>query len=337
MLAHISDAILAAELHRRLRLGLPGAGAIASLETSDLASEWDRRGFRLEHAVWFGATDNRKDPFYTPGIQTGVLRHAARCCYLIGESALRFTADGAVELQYQPYGNYFQLCADERFWCQPTVLERRGGGYGSTGYSGYLLEDNVILSCWHGYALFEQERSFAVFGYAARRYCDRPLRLPAEQVIALCPQPLAQPEVDRRRDAASDVVLLELERPAPTGIDKHRVPHGRMSAGEPVYTLGFPCGLPMKLADGARVLSVDRDAALFRADLDTYDGNSGSPVFSANDHRLLGIVLAAQQGAGDFEAVPSQGCYRSNRIDRHALGQVCLDVAVVATLLAETE
>ena len=52
--------------------------------------------------------------------------------------------------------------------------------------------------------------------------------------------------------------------------------------------IGHPCGLPLKCAPGASI--DDFTDNYFRADLDVYSGNSGSPVFCAETHELIGIV-----------------------------------------------
>jgi hypothetical protein len=55
---------------------------------------------------------------------------------------------------------------------------------------------------------------------------------------------------------------------------------------------GHPCGLPLKYSPGACVGEITEN--YFRADLDVYSGNSGSPVFCAETHELIGIVSRAQ-------------------------------------------
>jgi len=62
-----------------------------------------------------------------------------------------------------------------------------------------------------------------------------------------------------------------------------------LKRGEPVYALGHPNGLPMKLAPGGVVRAV-YDPVDFGTDLPLFRGNSGSPVFDAATHRLVGIV-----------------------------------------------
>jgi hypothetical protein len=57
---------------------------------------------------------------------------------------------------------------------------------------------------------------------------------------------------------------------------------------QPIYIIGHPCGLPLKIAHGAYIK--DYTESYFRSDLDIYSSNSGSPVFCAQTHEVIGIV-----------------------------------------------
>jgi hypothetical protein len=214
------------------------------------------------------------------------------------------------------------------------VVERLGESYGAYGYSGYLLGKRFVLTAWHGWEYFAREPQVAIFDYCAHSACDQPVYVSAELVVKVREYPRAQPQRDGgARDCPGDWVILELERDV-----EHLPPAPPLTLGAPllgtaVYTLGYPCGLPLKLADGAQVLHLDAEG--FRADLDTFTGNSGSPVFDAEQHALLGIVIEGQKGAGDFEPSPALRCYVSNRIDSRIGGQLSLPTQCFAAALAE--
>jgi hypothetical protein len=80
---------------------------------------------------------------------------------------------------------------------------------------------------------------------------------------------------------------------------------GKVKSDERVFVIGHPCGLPQKLARGARVRN-NTHAAYFVANLDTYGGNSGSPVFNGGSYQLEGILVRGQK---DF--VKAGSCYVS--------------------------
>jgi len=64
----------------------------------------------------------------------------------------------------------------------------------------------------------------------------------------------------------------------------------------PLYCLGYPSGLPLKQASG--VVRVNDDAKYyFKTDLTTFQGNSGSPVFTKDTNQIVGILVS---GAVDY-------------------------------------
>jgi len=72
---------------------------------------------------------------------------------------------------------------------------------------------------------------------------------------------------------------------------------GKISVDEAVYVLGFPSGLPLKMADRAFVRAVS-PKGYFVSNLDTFGGNSGSPVLNSNTHRVEGILVRGETDYG---------------------------------------
>lgn len=281
----------------------------------------------LRPAAWYPPRDDRRDPLALRDLAHAVQAHAARCCQLIGDAVVAGRAQGRVRLHHQLNGSFNGLCSSEPFWCQPILIERRGEVFGSFGYSGYLVAPDVVLTCWHGFEHFQHARQLALFGYAARSPCDRPVELAESQVVPVALDALqAGPQPGRTDVCVGDWALLRLERrvAAATGALRLQAPR----VGAAVYALSHPLGLPLKLSAGARILSVEDGS--FRADLDTYTGSSGGAVFDAETHALVGIVVEGQPGEGDFEPSARHGCYVSNRIDARVRGQLCVSASCFA-------
>jgi hypothetical protein len=329
----MSTGALRAELWRREQAGLGRHRRLRLIDDATLRLELQQRGPRLERAGWFPPIDDRKDPLCTAGLPAPLLEHSRRCCYLIGASATRRAAGDRMQLHHLHYGAANSLCPDEPFWCQPSVVERQGEYVGAFGYSGYLLSPRHILTCWHGWEHFSHDKQVAIFGYQAGSPCDNPTLLPARWVYPLKLYPRATaPNRGNGGPGVGDWVVLELER-AVDHMPLRKMPViSAAEPGRPVYTLGFPCGLPLKLADGATVLSAN--STELWCDLDTFTGNSGSPVFDAITHALLGIVVQGQKDEGDFEPAARAGCYVGNRIDSRVTGQMAVPATTFATALS---
>src|SRR5690606_9114881 len=84
---------------------------------------------------------------------------------------------------------------------------------------------------------------------------------------------------------------------------------GTTGLGAELVIIGHPLGLPLKIADSARVTSVEHN--YFRANLDSYGGNSGSPVINIHTQEVEGILV---RGEEDFIDT-SSGCKTSLRMD----------------------
>jgi V8-like Glu-specific endopeptidase len=96
-----------------------------------------------------------------------------------------------------------------------------------------------------------------------------------------------------------DWALVRLDRRVPN----HRVARlrrtGKVAQGQRLHVIGFPNGLPLKFAGNAQVRDND-PAAYFVADLDGFNGNSGSPVFNSDTHEVEGLFV---RNGPDFELV----------------------------------
>jgi hypothetical protein len=77
---------------------------------------------------------------------------------------------------------------------------------------------------------------------------------------------------------------------------------GRIGNGTAVHIIGHPSGIPAKYAPGATVRD-NTPTTFFRANLDAFGGNSGSPVFDSATHEVEGLLV---RGATDY--VPSGSC-----------------------------
>ena len=84
---------------------------------------------------------------------------------------------------------------------------------------------------------------------------------------------------------------------------------GKPTVGTELFVIGHPMGLPMKVAGGAEVRRY-RHSTKFMTNLDTYGGNSGSPVFNAHDGVVEGILV---DGDRDFNTT-WRGCRKSNMV-----------------------
>ncbi len=186
------------------------------------------------------------------------------------------------------------VCAHERFAKQPAVAD----------CSGFLVDEKTIVTAGHCISESSgcKENSW-VFGYALDAAGDD-FPLVSQSDVYSCKRVVRSVlnEIDRM-----DYAVVELDRPVrgrrPLSFRKS----GKLQLGTEILVIGHPSGLPTKVAGGAQVLEYDNNV-FFRANLDTYGGNSGSAVFNAETLEVEGILV---RGARDYVQSPL-GCLISN-------------------------
>jgi hypothetical protein len=252
-----------------------GAGRWSHLSTSDLVG----RLRDLQRAVY--GTDGRKDIY---AVTRPELREVADSVVaLVAASDLERRGNGRFTLSTTRYADDYNLCAGEPFFDQPLGCD----------CTGFLVAPDVIATAGHCARSMRRVRSVRfVFGFRmldARKARTQFAAADVYEGAAI----IGREESD---DTGADWALVRLARPV-VGRTPLRVrASGKIADGRPVFVVGHPNGLPVKLADGARVRS-NRRRAFFVANLDTYGGNSGSPVLDLRTRTVEGILV---NGEDDF-------------------------------------
>ena len=204
-------------------------------------------------------------------------------------------ANVSAHLSTKVHGIQQRLCRGERFFDQSAAAS----------CSGALVAPNIILTA--GHCIEDQldcNQMSIVFGFALKQEGASVETIPGSEIYR-CRKILrtSQGEKDDRPDYA----LVQLDRPvpnhAPLELNFSPIPEGT-----PLLVIGHPSGLPAKVASGAHVQSITEN--YFRADLDTFSGNSGSAVFNARTRKIEGILV---RGAPDWVRNPEDQCLTARR------------------------
>ncbi|WP_374080435.1 serine protease [Bdellovibrio bacteriovorus] len=91
-----------------------------------------------------------------------------------------------------------------------------------------------------------------------------------------------------------DYALIRLERTlAGSSVKLNRSGWKSIKNKESVYSLGYPLGSFKKKALG-KIRKVLDKPEIYVSNLDVFEGNSGSPIFSAMTHELIGILSSGE-------------------------------------------
>ena len=202
------------------------------------------------------------------------------------------------DLVTKNYAAALELCPDVRFADQPVARP---------ACTGFLVQKDVIATAAHCLDIAPTDALRVVFDYEETSRGIR--RSFATQSVYHVTD-----IIDKGDPTVDDWTLLRLNA-APTG----RTPlalrlDGAPKIGDPVYAIGFPDGLPKKIAGNAKVRTYLVASTTFTADLDTFAGNSGSPVLNATTNNVEGIL---KRGEDDYAYITRDKC---KRVD------VCMEV-----------
>ncbi|HWO56517.1 MAG TPA: thrombospondin type 3 repeat-containing protein [bacterium] len=237
-------------------------------------------------------TDDRHDLYTVTDPQQLFVAQAT--CLVVSESELIDNGNGTYTLLTDPWVGTSQgaLCFDEPFRGQLTA-----------GFcSGFLVGPDLLATAGHCITNGGSCGSSAfVFGFAQIDGSTPPLTtIPAANVY------FCNGIVNRQYTAEFDHTILRLDRPV---VNREPLPirrSGSVANGDPIFVVGHPVALPMKVANNAEVKNANGTIGWFQANTDTYGGNSGSPVFGVNSGVIEGILV---RGAPDFV---NDGCVHSN-------------------------
>ena len=158
--------------------------------------------------------------------------------------------------------------------------------------SGFLVGSDLVVTAAHCVPEKGCPDMQLVFDLLHEKEGRTPRHLAAESVYS-CKEIAAISKEE-------DWVVLRLDRVTKGREFFSPSRRGASGAGNPACDARLPAGIPLKIGDGAKVVtSLHSDEEnYFEADLSTFGGNSGGPVVNGRTYELEGILAV---GFGEFE------------------------------------
>lgn len=174
----------------------------------------------------------------------------------------------------------FNLSTNERFADEPVV-----------GFcSGFLASSNTFVTAGHCIEKVSCQNFSVVFDWRIEQEGIYQSEIDYSNVYR------CSSVIYNGRSDGYDFAVIKLDR----GV-KGRVPlaveRREINKDSHVFVIGYPSGLPVKITspNAARIRSVS--STTYVCDLDTFRGNSGSPVFDETTMKVIGIVV---EGESDY-------------------------------------
>lgn len=270
--------------------------------------------------------DDRKDYFslVDSGTQEDELKKklADATVILTDKDKLIEQEDGSFTLSVDDFTrSNLPPCADENFRNQHV------GGW----CSGFMIGPDLIATAGHcGESEFEIKNTAYVFGFnVAGQGGQGTTHFNVNQVyfgVELLAHDLSP---------TGDYAIVRVDRaitaPGAAPLSVRR--SGRLELGENIGVIGYPSGLPVKIAFGVETVVMRDEDPWLLANLDTYGGNSGSAVFNA-EGMVEGILV---RGARDYITDHENGCFMSNKLANTEGGEAITKARVFVDMIPAGE
>lgn len=196
-----------------------------------------------------------------------------------------------IEIQQNRY-----LCEDEKFANQQVL-----------GIcSGFMVDSNKIATAGHCYPPTQKEyfcKNYVwVFDFKLEDINEYKMTMFTNDQVFDCKKVITS-----IYNTKQDYSLIELSDSIPNR-EPLILDDSSLSSGLDIFVIGYPYGLPLKITSNANIFELSQE--YFSTNLDTFQGNSGSPVFDETSGNVIGILV---RGKDDYYEDKAQKCIRVNK------------------------
>lgn len=191
------------------------------------------------------------------------------------------------------------LCAGEKFAHQLSA----------SICTGFLVAEDLLITAGHCMEDQSMCDDYAwVFDYAIKSESEdvqtKSMKVKNSSVYT-CKEILSQ-----KKEGVLDFALIRLDRKV-TNRSPLKLKKDENMIGTSLVVIGHPSGLPSKIAGGAIISQIFSE--YFTAPLDTFGGNSGSPVFNDATGEVEGMLIMGQK---DYIENKKKDCTHVNQLSQ---------------------
>lgn len=183
------------------------------------------------------------------------------------------------------------MCVSENFVTRPSI----------TSCTGFLVAPDIIATAGH---CFQNEEDCAtkkiIFEVDAQNQNKNGYAVLSKNVYS-CKEIITSALVDDH-----DYALIRLDKATKRTPLKLNLA-AKIDNAASVFMIGHPFGLPLIFSKNSGI-NDNSGASIFKTSLDSFEGNSGSPVFNSKTLEVEGILVNGQE---DLVQDPDLECYRN--------------------------
>jgi V8-like Glu-specific endopeptidase len=184
------------------------------------------------------------------------------------------------------YKDKFKVCRSQKY------AEQISAGH----CTAFLVNEDTIVTAGHCVQNLAQCKSSAwVFDYKLTSLDADPTSVDRKNIYE-CKSLVKSKQstsISGKKNYKADFAIIKLDRK--TSRTPFQLSTRRVRSNTPLAVIGYPRGLPLKIAGNGKVLNMAKRN--FRAELDAFGGNSGSPVINLNTFEVVGLLTS---GGSDF-------------------------------------
>lgn len=193
------------------------------------------------------------------------------------------------------------LCAEEKFAKHHSV----------NSCTGFLIAEDLMASAGHCFTPdIDCSNKIIAFDVLSKNEVKKGYRISNKNIYE------CKEVVSRVLDSENsiDYVVIRLKRKVSDRPILKLRKEGLINSKEKVFMIGHPLGLPQVVSTAADIVESENEH-FFKTTLDSFEGNSGSPVFNSKTFEVEGILV---RGEEDFFEDSSLQCRRDQVYDQKA-------------------